>query len=135
MIWFIFYLAISQKFRESAWKHWLFYFLFHIVKKYYKTLSRSKFFREINTLITSFVKTLIWRKKCWFFRTQCSDTTFVIYREINVLLYQKKGSWIDEIFANYIIEFDFTKKFMVLLCGKTGNHVISRFFIQVQVWA
>ena len=68
MIWFIFYLAISQKFRESAWKHWLFYFLFHIVKKYYKTLSRSKFFREINTLITSFVKTLIWRKKCWFFR-------------------------------------------------------------------
>ena len=27
-----------------------------------------KKFREINSLVTSLVKTLIWRKKCWFFR-------------------------------------------------------------------
>ena len=38
----------------------------HSVEKYYKTRSRKKF-REINSLVTSLVKTLISRKKCWFF--------------------------------------------------------------------
>ena len=28
----------------------------------------QKIFREINSLVTSLVKTLIWRKKCWFYR-------------------------------------------------------------------
>ena len=40
----------------------------HSEGKYYKTRSRKKKFREINSLVTSLVKTLISRKKCWFFR-------------------------------------------------------------------
>ena len=39
----------------------------HSVEKYYKTRSRKKF-REINSLVTSLVKTLISQKRFWFFR-------------------------------------------------------------------
>ena len=40
----------------------------HSVEKCYKTPSRSKKSRQINTLSISLVKTLIWRKKCCVFR-------------------------------------------------------------------
>ena len=117
MIWFIFYLAISQKFRESAWKHWLFYFLFHIVKKYYKTLSRSKFFREINTLITSFVKTLIWRKKCWFFRKIRKIMEFLYF----FLYSSAKISWNKNELISYVL-LPYTAQ-----CGNYTN-LLSHFF-------
>jgi len=38
----------------------------HSVEKYYKKRSCSKYFCEINSFITSLVKTLIWRKKVHF---------------------------------------------------------------------
>ena len=38
----------------------------HNVEKYYKTPSGLKIFRDINSLLTSLVNTLIWRKNANF---------------------------------------------------------------------
>ena len=56
-------LLIWKVFREIN----ISWYYVHSVEKYNKTQSGSKI-REINTLLTSFEKMLIWRKKCLFFR-------------------------------------------------------------------
>ena len=61
-----------------SWFH-EFFFLWLIVEKYYKMRWRWKFFREINSLVTSLVKTLIWRKKIFIFPKIAFLTTFLHY--------------------------------------------------------
>ena len=82
----------------------------------------TKNFREINSLVSSLVKTLIWRKKCWFFlknRDRMMQNDFTKYSQ----------SQNEQIFVTIFFTYWFHGKFMSFLsCLHYPNNNIEHWF-------